>query len=140
MLEEIQKARGLIMKHEGFKPRVYTDTTGHLTIGYGHNLQARDISENSGGVILDDDIAWFAPKLSQLLDFYDDLTPNRKAVLIDMAYNLGLQGLLDFKEMLQAIRKKNYNEAADQMLKSKWAEQVGQRAINDAYIMRNDSI
>lgn len=138
--EALQRCRKLIMKHENFRGYVYTDTTGHLTVGYGHNLQTRPISQNIGSLILDEDIQWFLPKLSEIIDFFDDLSDERKCVLIDMAYNMGLQGLLEFKDMLKACKEKRFNDAADEILKSKYAEQVGQRAYDNAYIMRTSSM
>ena len=133
--DERQKLKNLIIKHEGFRDKVYTDTTGHLTLGYGHNIEDRPITQHAGSVILDDDLMWFLPKLTQTFSFFNDLDFSRKSVLIDMAYNLGLQGLLEFKEMLEAIEQKDYEKAAKEMLQSRWAAQVGARAIEDAYIM-----
>ena len=134
--EERQKLKNLIIKHEGFKSQPYSDINGHLTIGYGHNLQERPITQYAGSVILDDDLMWFLPRMSQVIPFFDALDVARKSVLVDMAYNLGLQGLLEFKEMLEAVRVGNYATASACMLQSKWAEQVGQRATENAYIMK----
>jgi len=53
-----QLARKLIMKHESFRERVYTDNTGHLTIGYGHQIRNGTITEHAAQVILDDDLFW----------------------------------------------------------------------------------
>lgn len=128
------------MKHEGFRDCVYTDTTGHLTIGYGHNLEARPISQNAGSLILDDDMLWFLQKLDHHLDFFRDLDDARKSVLVDMAYNLGLNGLLQFDKMLNALREKDYSKAADEMLNSKWAIEVGERAEDNAYIIRTGEL
>jgi len=52
----------------------------------------------------------------------------RQRVLLDMAFNLGISGLLKFKRTLKAIRAKQYEKAAEMMLDSRWATQVGQRA------------
>jgi lysozyme len=134
------KMRNLIMKHEKFKESMYSDTTGNLTIGYGHNLKASTISQNAGGVILDDDIFWHITHLPRTFDFYDALSDARKVVLVDMSFNLGLQGLCEFHQMIEALKKGDYNAAADAMLDSKWAVQVGERAIEDAFIMRNDTL
>lgn len=138
--EERLKCRNLIIKHETFKDTVYTDTTGHLTIGYGHNLQSSPITSHAGNVILDDDMMWLIPKLDKELPFFNNLDYARKSVLIDMGYNLGLQGLLEFREMLSAIEKEDYEEASKQMLESKWATQVKSRAVENAYIMKTGEL
>lgn len=134
------KARYLIMKHEGFRANMYTDSTGHLTIGFGHSLSTGAITQHAGSVILDDDMIWHESHLPTVLPFYNMLSDARKAVLIDMSFNLGLQGLLGFTEMLQALEKGDYDAAADAMLNSKWAQEVKDRAIEDAHIMRMDSL
>lgn len=138
--EERQKLRNLIIKHEGFRDKVYKDTTGHLTIGYGHNLESKGITQFAANVILDDDIMWFLPRLSKSVPFFDGLDFARKSVLLDMAFNLGLHGLLEFTEMLEAVRVGNYATAAACILESKWAAQVGNRAKEDAYIMKTGDI
>jgi len=133
------KLRNLLIKHEGFKAVLTTDTTGHYFYGYGHDAST-PISTTAGGVILDDDIQWHATHLPLAWPLFNSLSDARKCVLMDMSYNLGLQGLLEFKEMLAALEAGNYDEAADQMLNSLWAKQVGDRAIEDADIMRNDEL
>jgi lysozyme len=135
-----QLARKLIMKHEEFRRNVYTDTTGNLTIGYGHALKLSSITQHAGEVILDDDLFWHAVHVPEAISFFNTLSPARQAVLLDMSYNLGLQGLLEFHDMLEALKNGDYEKAADEMLNSKWAEQVKTRAKENAYIMRSDSL
>jgi lysozyme len=57
-----------------------------------------------------------------------------------MCFNLGLQGLLGFKDMMLAIEAEDYDRAANEMLESKWATQVGERAICLAGIMRHGEL
>ena len=69
-----------------------------------------------------------------------ELDPVRKAIIIDMLFNLGLPGLRGFKNMFRALRADNYKRAADEMLDSKWAGQVGYRARKLADMMRTGEI
>jgi lysozyme len=91
-------------------------------------------------VILDDDLFWHAVHVPQALPFFSALSDPRQAVILDMSFNLGLNGLLEFKEMLAALKAGDYERAADEMLNSKWAQQTGRRAVENAYIMRNNSV
>ena len=68
--------------------------------------------------------------------WFTTLDKIRQKVIIDMAFNLGMNGLISFENMIQALVEKNYDEAADEMLDSLWAEQVGNRADRLAQMMR----
>jgi len=125
-----------IARHEGFRPRPYKDTEGFLTIGYGINLNA-GITQVEAMLILSYRVQVLQSKLRQRLPFWQRLTIARQDVLINMAYNLGIEGLMGFKTTLRLISEGDYDEAANQMLKSKWARQVGQRAIELSEKMRN---
>src|SRR5438876_6645220 len=134
--ETRQKLKGLLLKHEGCKNFPYTDSTGNLGIGVGRCLTTRGISTNEALTLLDDDILYFSSKLSQLCPYFDTLDDNRKIALIDMAFNLGINGFLSFNDMHTALEKHYFIAAHDAMLDSKWASQVGQRAVDDAYIIK----
>ena len=62
------------------------------------------------------------------LPWFNELDDVRKRVLIDMAFNLGLYGLLEFKNTLRYVSEGKYSQASRNMLLSLWADQVGQRA------------
>lgn len=134
------KCRNLIIKHEEYKQFPYTDTTGHLTIGFGHNLDARGLSFPVSSMALDEDMADWMMNLDKYIPAYKTLNPARQSVLIDMCHNLGLKGVLEFTEMLAALENQNYELASQCMLESKWANQVGKRAIEDAYIMKTGEL
>lgn len=118
----------LIRRHEGLRLKPYLDTVGKLTIGYGRNLHAKGINRAEAEIMLANDIAECIDSLSASMSFFDTLNNVRQAVLIDMCFNLGLNGLLKFKKMLAAIEQSNYFEAAAEMLDSTWANQVHDRA------------
>lgn len=125
----------LIKRHEGFRARAYRDTRGHLTIGYGTNIETVELTEHSAGQLLADELAMICRHLSHL-NGWKDLNEARRAVLLDMAYNLGVHGLLGFHDTLDYIEVGDYGKAADAMLDSDWAREVGTRAQDDATIMR----
>lgn len=135
-----QKLKSLLIGHEKYVQFPYSDTTGHLTIGIGRNLSDRGISTSEAFYLLDDDILYFNSKLLHYLDCFSKLSENRQIALIDMCFNLGVQGFLGFKEMISALERHDYSLAADEMLKSKWYEQVGQRAITLADIIRTGEL
>lgn len=131
-----KKLRNLLLQHESYKQFPYVDTTSHLTIGIGRNLSDRGISQTEALMLLEDDISYFVKKLSQYCDFFDGLDENRQIALIDMCFNLGINGFLSFNKMIDALRKKDYVTAAQEMLSSQWADQVKQRALDLAYVIR----
>ncbi len=135
-----QKLKNLLTQHESYKQFVYADTKGHLTIGIGRNLSDRGISNTEAFTLLEDDIQYFHGKLTHFLKFYPKLTENRQIALVDMAFNLGIQGFLNFKQMILALEALDFERAAKEMLDSKWAEQVGERATLLAEIIRTGEI
>lgn len=114
--------------HEGYRNRVYKDTVGKQTIGYGWNIDDTPIYREVAELQLRMKLAECEKELEKALDFWPNLSQARKEVLLDMCFNLGLAGLLGFKNTLRLIGESRHAEAASQMLKSKWATQVGDRA------------
>ena len=114
--------------HEGMRQFPYKCTSGKLTIGIGRNLDDRGITEAEAGFLLGNDIDDFQDRLTREIPWMVELDAVRQRVLLDMAFNLGVPGLLKFKRTLAAIRGKEYDRAAAMMLDSRWATQVGQRA------------
>lgn len=127
--------------HEGERERAYRDTEGNLTIGIGRNLDAKGLSRDEREYLLANDIADARRELDRYLPWWRGLDPIRQRVLIDMMFNMGpggpqRGGLLSFVNTLSNIRQGRYAEAADMMLASKWAQQVGRRAVRLATMMR----
>ncbi len=124
-----------IRLHEGERLKPYRCTAGKLTIGVGRNLDDRGISREESAMLLDGDIRLLEIELFRALPWASALDDVRQRVLLDMAFNLGLPGLLQFKRTLEAIRTGQYQQAATMMLDSLWARQVGQRAERLARMM-----
>lgn len=125
----------LLQRHEGLRLVPYRDTTGHLTIGYGLNLDA-GISKAEAEWLLRTRVMAATEAVARSLPWWARLDEVRRSVLVDMAYNLGIAGLLKFRRTLAAIERGDYDAAARGMLASLWARQVGQRAVRLATMMR----
>ena len=125
----------LTKKYEGLNLCPYTCPTGHLTIGYGHNLE-NGISLEVAEQLLQSDMAQAKLEVGGSIPFSNKLDEVRQYVLVDMCFNMGLKKLLTFKKMLAALEKRYYDRAAYEMLNSRWAAQVGRRATELAKMMK----
>ena|SRR5260221_12307796 len=130
----------LLCQEEGYRQFPYKDTTGHLTIGYGRNLEARGIFPSEAIQMLENDIEYFESKIRKSLPCYASLDSVRQAVLVDMCFNLGVNGLLSFNKLINALNHNDYDSASDEMLNSLWAKQVGQRAIDLSQAMKSGKL
>jgi lysozyme len=125
-----------LVRHEGLKLKPYHCTAGKLTIGIGRNLEDKGISETEAYLMLDNDIKDVESEIRGLVLNYDDLDDVRKRVVLNMAFNLGMTRLRGFKKFLANLRVRNFSKAAIEMLDSRWAQQVGRRALELAQWMR----
>lgn len=129
--EDIKK---MIQRHEGFVLRVYLDSVQVPTGGYGHAfLVDSPISQEVAELLFDEDFARCELDYEKLGLKLDSV---RRAVIIDMLFNLGLPRLRGFKKMFSAIKIGNFERTAEEMLDSKWARQVGYRAKKLSDMMR----
>ncbi|MBF0622816.1 MAG: glycoside hydrolase family protein [Magnetococcales bacterium] len=124
----MQQMQKQLVLHEGMRTEPYHCTAGKLTIGVGRNLDDVGISEDEAMVLLANDIAKAEAEVSDRISAYAGLDEVRKRVLVDMSFNMGIGGLLKFKNMLAALEAGDYAETARQMLDSRWARQVGSRS------------
>lgn len=132
---EIKK---MIQLHEGFRPYIYPDSLGFLTGGYGHCFLPRSpISHDVANLLFEED---FDISLRSYNKLKLDLDPVRRAVIIDMLFNLGLSGVRGFKKMLDCLRKDDYIGASYHMLDSLWASQVKGRARELAEMMEKGEV
>ena len=118
-----------LKQHEGLRLKPYTDTVGKLTLGIGRNLEDKGITEQEALFMLNNDVDYFYSQLNKKLTWFKMLDDARQNALVNMAFNLGIGGLLSFKMTLRLIEYGDYDNAATEMLNSVWAYQVGQRAI-----------
>ncbi len=130
----------LLLRDEGFRKSVYLDSLGYQTIGIGRLVDMR----RGGGVTFDEalyllrnDIGARQDALHAYLPWWSTLGPVRQAVLLSMAFQLGVGGLLSFRNTLQAIEDGRYEDAAVGMLASRWASQAPLRVHRLASAMRS---
>lgn len=146
-----------IALHEGVEPSVYKDTKGKRTIGIGFNLDepsnrkkaeavgldvqdmlsGRTLSDKEIKMLYNESIKQAANDANAFLPKAGRQPPVVQKVLIDMAFNLGLTKLNKFEKMREALLEGDYNKAADEMIDSKWYNQVGNRSKTLVKMMRS---
>ena len=132
-----------IMDHEGFRKKIYADSLGKKTIGYGHLITENDNFEEDIEYTKADLLDLFHKDLekaregaNQLVGHIAELHIEAKNVIIEMVYQLGTQGTRNFKKLISALEEKDYFEAHVQMLDSRWAKQTPQRCVELSEIMK----
>lgn len=127
-----------LIRHEGLVPYAYQDSLGFWTIGVGTLIDKRKggkLFPEEIEFILDNRVRKLATELLAAIPWMKQLDKVRQYVLLNMAFNLGVGGLLKFKNTLEMIRTGNYAGAAKGMLNSLWAKQVKGRAVELAKMM-----
>lgn len=142
MLSKDEITQRLVL-HEGCVLKPYRCTEGYLTIGVGRNLETNPltieekrvcgdymhgITKNAAFYLLRHDIDRVLGDCAKKIPFWANLDDDRKYALLDMAFQLGIKGVLKFKKMLAAMGVGNWKEAASQCLDSKYAQQTPNRA------------
>jgi lysozyme len=126
----------MLMDHEEFRSKPYRDSVrAKLTIGFGRNLDDVGLSREEAGFLLDNDINAARQECSNTFPWFGGLDQVRQDVIIMMAFNCGLEGLLTFKATIEAIQKNDFQGASKEMLSSLWASEVGKRAITLSKMM-----
>ena len=150
-----------LIAHEGLRLQVYKDTLGIATIGIGRNLEDRGItpeelewmdipnmdtiyqygiSEADAMYLAQNDVQIVEEELLRSHPCVENLDAVRQLVLVDMAFNMGVPRLGKFKKMWAAIHENNFDEAAKEMLDSRWANQVKSRSTKLAHAMHTGEI
>ena len=150
---ELDLALNLVKEAEGFMEFPYLCPAGKLTQGYGRNLEAHPLTElekkslNADGTVSEEIAAVWA--LKELIEcehklkdniIYKNQTPIRKAVLLDMCFNIGYAGLMKFKKMWFALGNKDYLGAVREAKDSAWYVQVGNRGRRNIKILASNKI
>ena len=125
-----------LINHEGIKNYPYNDTVGKLTIGVGRNLTDRGLSNKEILYLLQNDIEIIEKEILSIFPKFNTFNDNRQIALIDMMFNLGYNKFSTFKKMIKNIRRGNWDMASIEALNSKWAIQVGSRAITIAHQLK----
>ena len=117
-----------LRRDEGERKFPYRDSAGNLTIGIGRNLSVAGLSEAEINALLQNDVEFISNSLEMRLPWFANIDPVRQAVLINMGFNLGFNGLERFPKFLEAMAQGDWLTASNEMLASTWAIQVGDRA------------
>ena len=123
---------------EGKVSEIYKDHLGYDTFGVGHLITSKDdecgkpvgteVSEKRIMQCLEQDIDGICADLDRNIPFWRELDEERQRVVANMAFNLGINRLLQFEKFLDALENRDYNKAAVEMMDSRWARQVGPRS------------
>ncbi len=146
-------AAELIKEAEGFSSIVYKCPANFNTLGFGHNIDANplndlqkellnddgSISEDNATILLLNEIPKYEADARELVDF-DHLNDARKALMIDLVYNLGKKGFEKFTGTRGFIVMGDYNNAWKALKHSRWFKQVGNRGIRNCAILRDGVI
>jgi len=145
--ELIETIKEDLIKHEGYKQTIYLCSEGIPTFGIGHAVKEYDVEwtwpvgtpvekeriDNAFQADLEDAIN----DVKALVPSIEDKPSQCQRVLVNMAFNLGRTRLGKFKKMIRAVEENNFKEAANQMVDSRWYNQVGNRSIELENWMRN---
>jgi len=139
--EEIKER---IKKHEGFISKIYLDSLGKATIGYGHLITEKDNFQEGIEYSIKELEEVFNKDFNKAVEGTNELTSNLslvlatvKGVIIEMVFQLGKTGVSKFKKFFEALNNQDYNEAANQMLDSNWHKQTPKRCIELSKIIRS---
>ncbi|MGB0467746.1 MAG: glycoside hydrolase family protein [Pontibacterium sp.] len=132
--------RAALERDEGYRSKPYRCSAGYLTIGVGWNLDERGLPATMIDELLSRAISESVTECKRMFTGWDSLNQTRQHVLINMMFNLGFSRLSGFKRFIAAVEARDYMKAADEMLDSKWARQVGSRAERLSVEMRLGSI
>jgi lysozyme len=121
-------AKAQIKVDEGVRFKVYRDSLGIETVGVGRNIRDKGLSMQEVDFLLDNDLSDAERDARAIFPTFDKLSDIRKAVLLNMSFNMGRERLSKFKKLRAAVQDEDWAEAARQMILSTWATQVGARA------------
>ena len=113
---------------EDFRQFPYKDSRGIETIGFGRNLRDVGISKSEACILLQNDIDTAIQNIIKIIPNFNDLNDVRQEVLVNMCFNMGIKTLKNFKNMITAIAKNDFETASKEGLNSVWHDQVGERA------------
>lgn len=122
-----------VLLHEGFRERPYKDTVGVWTIGHGLTY----ITEEESEWIVRKRLATIEKLLSVAIQDFLRLPIEAREVLIEMGYQMGAQGALNFRRTIKYMQDSEWEEAAEAMMESKWASQTPNRAKALSEIIRS---
>ncbi len=125
--------RDLIKKRlidfEGMVLKSYTCPTGYTSVGVGRNLETNGITEEEAMYLLNNDISSVIKKLDKHWIAWRKLPITAQYVCIDLVFNMGVNSFMSFRRTRCYMELGEWEKAGDELLNSKYAEQVGRRAL-----------
>tara|TARA_R100000322_G_scaffold105487_1_gene67177 strand:- start:252 stop:674 length:423 start_codon:yes stop_codon:yes gene_type:complete len=129
--------REAVKLSEGYRARVYKDTLGIDTIGYGFAIKDLELDEDICDMILDKKLNKLIKDVDNKFSFMDDIAVEAQDVVYEMCYQLGINGFSKFKKTIAYLRDEDYKMAAIEMLDSRWAKQTPNRAKRLSNIIKD---
>ncbi len=123
---------------EGYRDKVYKCTEGYDTIGYGFAIKDLILEEDICDIILERKLDKLKAKADAKFKFLKDIPQGKADIIYEMCYQMGVNGVSKFKNMLKALEAKDYYKASEEMLDSLWAKQTPNRALKMSNNMKND--
>ena len=125
MTQIVELAVARLTVGEGFRPHLYTDTKGNPTIGYGFAVN-KGISQYAAQELL---VAQVVERAQELAVYWwaKDLDDARMSVVVEVSFNVGVEGLLHFTDTLGALGRKEWQKAHDELLDSDAARELAAR-------------
>ena len=143
----LEQLRMQLEYDEGCEYEVYLDHLGLPTFGIGHLVTENDeeygcevgtaVSEDRVREVFEDDIQITIDECMLLYDNWSDLPDEVQLIIANMMFNMGRPRLSGFKKFNAAIANKQWEEASEEMIDSKWYSQVTNRAERLVKRMRN---
>lgn len=133
-IEELLKT---LERHEGYRQFPYKDSLGIWTVGIGRNLQHNGIDLAEARVMALNDIYRIEGAIKVRWLFYNKLSEARQMVILNMCFQMGVNGVMQFVKMMIACEAGDFKKAAHEMQNSQWYLQTPVRAAELAIAMLN---
>ena len=117
-----------IKQHEGYRSKVYDDSLGIPTIGYGFAIKDLELDQDICDLILERKVKDLKDRIKKKFSWYKYMPPTIKDIVVEMCYQLGLYGFSCFKKTISYLQNKEWEKASVEMLDSRWAVQTPRRA------------
>jgi len=135
----IDKLREQLKIDEGVKYEIYLDHLGYPTFGIGHLITEADeehgkpvgtpITEERVNSVFDKDVEIYVSEAKKVFPKLAELPSEAQEVIVNMTFNMGAPRLSKFKKFIAAVEARNWDTASVEMMDSRWAKQVGNRAV-----------
>ena len=128
----------MLKRHEGVRSHVYLCSAGYETLGVGRNISESGLglTEDEIDFLLINDITRVKQELTDTYFWFPALNEARQDAMIDICFNLGLTRLRGFVKAIEAMSREQFDIAADEFMDSRWATQVGNRAVEVTEMIR----